>query len=156
MPTAEIRSDRDRINNLFNSISSEQNKVDISLLPVFSSYMAIKAAGYVEKSVKEILSEYARRNSNKQILQYISSTVEYENSLNCEKIQKIFDKFEKNWWEKIDTKLDQSIRDGVNSLKTIRDQIAHGKHNGTGLTVVKQYFDSAIKLIDISGKEILK
>lgn len=156
MPTSEIRSDRDRINNLFKSISIEQHKVDISLLSVFSSFMAIKAAGYVEKSVKEILSEYARRNTNKQILQYISSTVEYENSLNCEKIQKIFDRFEKSWWEKIDQKLDQSIREGVNSLKTIRDQIAHGKHNGTGLTIVKQYFDSSTKLIEISGKEILK
>lgn len=155
MITADIRSERDRIRSLFKAVIAEQNKVSMTLLPVFSSYMAVKASGFVEISVKEILSEYGRRNSNNEIRTFIVSNVHYENSLNCEKIQKLLDRFDKTWWVSIVSKIDQSTRDAINSLKTIRDQVAHGKNNGTGIIVINQYFESSVKFIKTIASEII-
>lgn len=116
---------------------------DFSVLGIFSNHLAIRAAGHVELSVQEVLSEYARVRGNTQLSLYVRRSVERNNSLNCEKIKAITDSFDKDWWLAIEGHTSKVSRDAVDSLKTIRDQLAHGNHNGTGLAVIKQYYADA-------------
>lgn len=120
---SEIRAARDKIAAQYVLVQAELDKVDVRLQTVFANQMAIRSAGLVEKSVQLILAEYARRRSNEVLANFISKHVAWENSLNCEKIQKLLDRFDKDWWPKTFQATTEEGRLAVDSLKTIRDQL---------------------------------
>jgi hypothetical protein len=120
---------------------------DIRVQGVFSSHLVILASGHVEISVREIIGSYVKARSNPLISNFSIKTLERENSLNSDKICTILDKFNKDWKTRLFDKLANSEKEAVDSLKTLRDQIAHGKPNGTGYLVVKQYFKESCKYI---------
>jgi hypothetical protein len=121
--------------------------VDIGVQGFFASHLVILASGHIEISVREIVCQYVTHRSNQKISRFSIKTLEYENSLNCEKISKILDKFDTDWKSELATKILASEKEAVDSLKTLRDQIAHGKPNGTGYITVKRYYEDSCKYI---------
>jgi hypothetical protein len=107
---------------------------------VYSSYLVVKTAGLVEVAVRDILGEYARQRGNVELQRYISAMIERENSLNCEKIERLFLRFAPNWWTDLTVAIPIAQREAVDSIKTLRDQFAHGKPNGTGFAIVDGYY----------------
>ncbi len=148
MLLTEIRSQRDRIDFQFKLIEGQQDQIDIRLLGLAANQMALRCAGLVERSVQLILAEYARLRSTPEIARYVQRNAEWENSLNCEKIERLLERFDPKWWPSIKSKVNEEARSGVDSLKTIRDQLAHGGDNGTGLTSTKKYHQGSCRLID--------
>jgi hypothetical protein len=144
----EIRSRRDRISSQFALIEAEKDKVDVRLLSLFANQMALRCAGLVEKSVQLILAEYARRRANPEIARFVQRQAEWENSLNCEKIEKLLDRFNKDWWRDIEASTTEESRLAIDSLKNIRDQLAHGGENGTGLVSILSYHIASSQLVD--------
>lgn len=151
----DVRSEVDRIRSQFKQYTDLCDKSDFSLHPVYANYMVLKSAGFLESSIRSILAEYARRHSNQQIMRFLIKTVERENSLNCEKISKIICKLDSNIWNSVESKVEIESKEGVDSLKTIRDQVAHGKHNGTSIRTVSQYFENSLGVVELIGKEML-
>lgn len=145
---ADIRSSRDRIDAQFKLIEEHQQQADIRLLGLAANQMALRCAGLVERSVQLILAEYARQRATPQIARYVQKNAEWENSLNCEKIERLLSKFDSNWWPQIANQVDDESRFAVDSLKNIRDQLAHGNDNGTGLTSIRKYHIASCRLID--------
>lgn len=145
---AEVRAAKDRIAYLFTALDREKDNMDLRLQGVFANHLALKAAGFVEKSVQLTVAEYARRHSNPLVSSYVLRTIEWENSLNCEKIEKILSRFDPGWWPTISAHLTEENLSAIDSLKNIRDQLAHGGDNGTGFTVIRRYFESAIVVIE--------
>lgn len=137
-------------------MESASNSVDIKLLSVFSNHLAIKSAGLIEKSLQYTLDEYCRRRSSAFIANFVRKMAERENSLNCEKIRNFLDRFDSSWWSEIQQDLDEPVFVAIDSLKTIRDQIAHGNHNGTGLITIKQYYENVVIFCTTMQKVILK
>lgn len=143
MPPHQIVSDEQRLSKLSKNLNEAIADVDLPLQYVFSNHLVLAGAGHVENSVLAILAEYCRQHSNIPIKRYVAKTVSRNNSLNCEKIKSISDDFDTSWWPEIINSTGQNVRDSIDSLKTLRDQIAHGKMNGTGITVVSQYCSDA-------------
>lgn len=110
----------------------------------------------VETSIIQILSEYGRLNGNPRIKRFVEKTVERNNSLNCEKIKKILDNFDIAWWPSIQGRCSPEVLEAVDSLKTLRDQLAHGKENGTGLHTVKRYHENAKVFVEKVSVTILR
>ncbi|WP_366933762.1 HEPN domain-containing protein [Devosia sp.] len=145
---AEIRSARDRLDFQYKLVQGEFDKVDVRLQNVFSNQLALKSAGLVEKSVQYVLNEYARRRSNETIANFVLKQVSWENSLNCEKISKLLDRFDRGWWPEVESSTSEESRLAVDSLKTIRDQIAHGGENGTGMVTIIRYHQASLQFVD--------
>lgn len=128
---------------------------EIRLQSVFSQYLIIKGSGLIELCVKEVVAEYARRYSNNQIKSYLVKSVSYENALNCNKIKMIFDRFSSDWWSRIEAATSNSERSAVDSIKTLRDQIAHGGQNGTGFSTVEQYYINVKRFSEAVCNELI-
>ena len=143
MPPPQISSEEQRLNKLAKDLRDAADDADLNIQHVFSSHLILAGAGHVENSVIYILSEYGRINGNPAIKRFVEKTVSRNNSLNCDKIKAISDQFQLEWWSHIEATTKDAERDAVDSLKTLRDQIAHGRRNGTGFTVVKGYLDCA-------------
>jgi len=143
MPLPRITFEEQRLDKLSADLRLAVDDADLNLQHVFSSHLVLASAGHVENSVIQILSEYGRVNGNPVIKRFVEKTVARNNSLNCEKIKLVSDQFHPEWWPQLEVAIAASEKEAVDSLKTLRDQVAHGKRNGTGFTVVKGYFDNA-------------
>lgn len=106
--------------------------------------MAVQCAGFVEFSLQQTIYEYAQKRANSEIAEYILTRANYLNSLNCKKIREFLGGFSSTWWPEIETLSGAKIIGSVDSLKNVRDDVAHGKNNGTGLTTIKQYFSDCV------------
>jgi hypothetical protein len=129
------------------ALRAQANSCALSFQHVYSSHAALKASGLVELGVREILGEYARRNSNRAVKNFVENVVEWENSLNCEKIEKLLNRFDSTWWPSVRGRTTLSQQSAINSLKTLRDQYAHGKYNGTGYLIVEGYYFDAKQFV---------
>lgn len=143
MPPLLITREEQRLDKLSADLRGAVNDADLSLQHVFSSHLVLAGAGHVEQSVINILSEYGRLNGNPKIRRFVEKTIARNNSLNCEKIKTVTDQFDADWWIQIEATTSEVDRVAVDSLKTLRDQIAHGKRNGTGFSIVESYYKSS-------------
>ena len=144
-----------RFEALLPELRAAANDCGMSFQHVYSSYAALKGAGLVEFAFGEILSEYARQRGNPELARYVKSAVGWENSLNCEKIEKLLNRFDAAWWPAIFARTSPAQRSAVDSLKTLRDQYAHGTYNGTGYLVVEGYYFSAKQLVNEVASELV-
>ncbi len=141
-------SEVQRIDHLVTTLDSTVDSVDPIIQNLYASQVVLAAAGYVESATTHILSEYAQRHGgNPRVSRYIARTVLRNNSLNCEKIKNILDRFDSEWWLTLDRETSDQKKSAVNSLKNLRDAIAHGKQNGTGYTTVKTYYSECKKFV---------
>lgn len=143
-----VISNGQRIDALLGILEATVWEVDPQIQNVYANHVVLAGAGHVESAILAILSEYGRKHGNVRISRYVERTIERNNSLNCEKIERILHQFDKDWWPEIKATTAPENIEAIDSLKTLRDQIAHGKPNGTGYTIVKQYYTNAKKFID--------
>ncbi|MEE4208011.1 MAG: HEPN domain-containing protein [Parvularcula sp.] len=144
-----------RIDNLKSRMDECIWDVDASIQSVLSNYLVLAGAGLIENGLNHVLSEYGRRVGDVRIRRYVARTVSRHNSLNCKKIKDILEQFDPEWWRQIENNLSPADLEAVDSLKTLRDQIAHGRPNGTGFRTVEQYYSSAKRVISEISSVIL-
>ena len=128
--------------------------VEDRIQPIFSKHLIIAGSGLIENAVSTILYEYCQSRSNQQIQRFVSKSVGRLNTLSCKKIEELLNRFDKEWWKKVENQTSKDVRDSVDSLRNVRNQIAHGNHNGTGYTVAKQYYRDAKIFINVIEKVI--
>lgn len=129
-----------RLDSTLVYVRGQANSCPMDMQHVYSSYLVVRAAGMIEVSFRDILGEYSRRHGNSILKNYTASMVERENSLNCDKIEKLLVRFSASWWSHLKTVIPEPQRSAVDSIKTLRDQFAHGKPNGTGFAIVDGYY----------------
>jgi hypothetical protein len=108
---------------------------------VYTSYLVVRGAGLIEVAVRDILQSYATRRGSPELSKFVVAMVARENSLSCEKLERIFGRFSPDWWGGIRAVTTEPERSAVDSLKTLRDQFAHGQANGTGFAIVENYYN---------------
>lgn len=128
---------------------------DLVVQSVFSNHVVLLAAGFVEQSISIILTEYTRNRSQPQIVAYVGRNVARLNSLNCEKTERLLNSFDRSWWPRIQEVTRAQCFEAVDSLKNLRDQIAHGRPNGTGFRTVSEYFTDAKGFVNGVSQVIL-
>jgi hypothetical protein len=143
----EIRRNQQKIDSVVNEMDGSIADVSPSLQGVLSSHLVILASGHIELSVKELIKRYGETHGNRQIVRFIDRTIDRENSLNCEKIEKVLSRLDREWWPRLTNAIGADESAAVDSLKALRDQIAHGRFNGTGFMTVRNYYDGAKRFV---------
>ena len=132
-----------RIDTLVQNLGQTVDDVDPLVQNVFANHVVLAGAGLVENSVIAILAEFSLKCGCQPLSSYVERTVGFNNSLNCNKIRQILDRFDNTWWADVKKLTSPASRSAVDSLKTLRDKVAHGKPNDTGFTTVKGYYAEA-------------
>lgn len=137
-----------RIDHRVSAMAELVDSVSPVIQNAFSSQLIISGAGLIEKSVTYLLSEYGRRHGNPMLSRYVQKSVERNNSLNCEKICNLFNHFDSGWWPELYGVTTEEERLAVDSLKTLRDKIAHGGPCGAGFSVARGYYATSKRFIE--------
>lgn len=119
---------------------------DTRILGNITRYYAILTASYVEFSLQEVVRSYVEMRSSKIISSVVTSFVERQNSIDCRKIRIVLDSFDKRLYPSFESRIGPDRVEAINSLKNLRDSLAHGNDNGTSYIKIKDYYD---KIVDI-------
>jgi hypothetical protein len=142
MPSPAIQSHRAKTKNLADLCKLYADNGDTIIQGYLAKYLAIMASAYIEISVKEELSDFCQKRSHPFIVEFVRAATSYENSLGCNKIEVLLGKFDRRIWGVLKSSLTDEELTSIDSLKALRDQIAHGKDNNTGYLVISRYFEA--------------
>ena len=101
MPSTVVQSHRAKTKNLADLCKLYATYDDTRIQGYLAKYLAIMASAYVEISVKEELAIFCETRSHPSIREFVKTTVSWENSLGCSKIEAILGKFDKGLWERL-------------------------------------------------------
>ena len=141
-PLEVVRSES-RLDALF---AKTAGITDIEVQAHWARYLCILVSGYLETSIKEILSEYTRRRADPTVRNYVETQLEWFQNPSLEKVAQLLGAFDKSAVSTIDA-LDQSTKDAVNSINNNRNSIAHGRNVGIGITTLAGYYGETKKFV---------
>lgn len=128
---------------------------DMRMQGEWAKYLCVLASGYLENSIRILITEYISKNSSPKIQRFNDPQI--SNLTNCKhgKIVKTLEQFDVNWAStfvnEVDakSKIPDEIKDSIDSLVQNRHDIAHGKNVGVGYVRVKTYFEKAHVAVEI-------
>lgn len=120
-------------------IDKMDETTDIYMQAHHGRYLAILTAGYFEKAVQSAIIEFARNRSSREVTRFVERQISWEGSINRIKLKQILERFDDDIFERIEKIVDEEAKNAVDSIKGLRDQLAHGDDNGTGYGTVKRY-----------------
>lgn len=154
MSSPVIQSHWAKTKNLALLCKSSADFDDTRIQGYLAKSLAIMASAYIEICVREVIAEFCGKRSHELIREFVTSMIEYENSLNCGKIEKLLGKFDRRIWLALKADMTPEQAEAIDSLKALRDQIAHGKDNNTGYLVITRYFEALTDFPDKLSKAL--
>jgi|SRR3954468_5239937 hypothetical protein len=142
---AEVARRKQRLTSLFKTIDG----TDLSgeLISHYSRYLCILTSGFVEQSVKELVTEYCRKRSSEPIQRYVGSQLKKLRNIDSEKLKQLIESFSVEWWREISEKYPDQL-ESIGSIATVRNNVSHGGDTGITMSTMLQYFNDACILMD--------
>jgi len=146
---------KSKLDSLFQKGDDVSVRGDLYLQSHWSRYVCVMVSGFLEVSIREILSEYTRRHSCAELQQYVDSHLEWFINPGTKKLAELLGKFSVEWKKWLDETLEQEIKDAVDGIVSNRNNISHGKDVGISYVTTKGYYSSILIFINKLGVQVL-
>ena len=108
--------------------------------------MTIWASGYLEVVCQETLTNFAQKRSVPEVAQYVRSQLRWFQNPNMDRITRLVGEFDRGKAESLRTWAEGPVAESVNSIRNLRNQIAHGRLPGVSVVGIVGHFRNARKL----------
>lgn len=146
-----IDAHRKRIDAAFERAKALESNPE--LLADFAKYLCVLVSGFLEKSISEIVLEYARGSGSPSLQRYVERNTARFTNANSERILSLLGAFDPEWRNKMAEFLVDEFKDATDSVYSLRNQIAHGSSVGLTYHRISNYY-LAIKKVVEKAKEI--
>ncbi len=146
MPNLEITRHKHRLDALFNRVSTLSQ--DPELMAHWARYLCILASGFLEESVRILLSEYVQKKANATVSRYVNAQLDGFQNPKAGKILELLRGFDPLWAESVEQFMGDERKDAVDSIVNNRHQIAHGRSVGISYVTIKKYYEKAVEVVD--------
>jgi hypothetical protein len=147
MKNIDLVRQKQRLDSLFDKVKTLD--ADVELQSHWSRYLCVLVSGFIENSVKIVLSSYAEKHADKRISNFVERDLQ---DLQNAKMGKILDwvgKFDPAWREALERDLLDHQKDAINSVVTNRHQIAHGGSVGLSYVAIKNYYEAVVSAVEV-------
>ena len=141
---------------LFDYADALQERADIDdeVKAHFTSYLCVRTSGYVEFAVKTILREYAKSKTNEpNISNFVNSQMERTLNPNRGAMLSLIGEFNSDWSETIKADIKNEIGTSLDSIVSLRNQIAHGEDVTLAFHDMQKYFGHAQEVVKLIYKQ---
>jgi len=142
----EVHRHKRRLDVLFDKVEDID---DIEMKAEWAKYLCVLTSGYIEQSVRTILSDFADDRSHDVVSSYVSSQLDYFNNPKAGRIEEVARRFNPQWANHIRDAIEGEIKEALNSIVANRHQIAHGRDVDLSFVRMKGFYDRATRAIDI-------
>ena len=148
MKNPAIIEAKEYLDRLFNKVNSFS--ADDELKSHLVQYLCIQVSGFVETSIQSLLTEYARNQSNFFVANYVERQLQrnFQNP-NMETIFQVMKSFNPDWEIDLQTQVTDEMRGAIGSIRSNRNQIAHGRSVTISYAPIQRYYQSAIAVIEL-------
>jgi len=150
MKNIEIVRYQQRLDDLFEKV---KDIPDFELQSHWARYLCVLVSGYLETSVRAIYSEYSNKRANRNVANYVSSGLERFQSPKMGNILDLTRAFSLQWAEELENVTEGELKESVDSIVANRHNIAHGRDSGISYARIREYYQNAIKVIELIEKQ---
>lgn len=133
------------ISDLESDIQLARKQSDDEIKSLLAKIVCIRISGLLEIALKCRISDYSEKKTPKEIKRFLTQKFKDITNLKAKKLCDILSTFSLDWQKSFEEKLSENsqIKSSLDSLITLRNDIAHGQNCVTSLSNVQQYFDDA-------------
>jgi hypothetical protein len=150
MKTLEALRYKQRLDNLFQQISAFSGNIELQ--SQWARYLCILVSGFVETSICAIYGEFARKTASPYVANFVKCELDSFQNPKMGKILDLARAFNPLWADELATATEGELKDAVDSIVANRNQIAHGRDVGITYIRMKNYYERAIKVVDLVEK----
>ena len=130
---------------------------DIELSAHWGRYICVLTAGFLEKSIQEVYSEFVHAASSPAVARFAESKLDRINNPKAGQFVETARSFKPEWAEDLQLFLDEGggrRRNAIDSIMNNRHQIAHG--DGAQITVhrVREYLPHCIEVVEFIEDQV--
>lgn len=148
MKNTEVIRAKQKLDNIFAKIY-QLPLDDIELKSHWARYLCILVSGFLETSVRSIYSEYAKKVSNSNVANFVERKLADLQNPKMEKILQLTGTFNPEWESNLRIATEGELKDAINSIVANRNNIAHGRDVNITYIRIKDYYEKAIKVINM-------
>ena len=121
----------------------------IELRAHWARYICVLLSGFLENSLKEVYSCYARSCSAPAVGDYVESQLERVQNPKASRFVETAQAFNKLWASDLTAFLEEDGRkEAIDAIMANRHQIAHGKDSGITLARISDYLAKSVRVIE--------
>lgn len=124
---------------------------------ICSHNLIIETSSLIEIGTKEIIISFCSNKSSTQIQKYLFQKLNNEHVSNVKSIKCLLERFNPDWAEQFLCKMNKNDEQkvAINSIRAIRNSVAHGGSNVIGIVRVKNYYNHSKRTVNILAEIIL-
>ncbi len=147
MNSKSIVQRKQRLDSLFEKVRAIGD--DSEVKSHWARYLCVLVSGFIEQSVRIILTEYASNKSHVRVSNFVDRQLRDLQNAKCDKLLDWVARFDPTWRTTIEGQMDDRLVSAINSIVGNRHQIAHGHDVGLTYTQVKGYYDAVVEAIEL-------
>ena len=155
MKSQEISRQLQRINGLI-AKTDEACGSNLEMQSHWAKYICILAAGLLENAIKDVYSDYAKRQVSQPIAKFVNSNLSRIRNPKTELFIETAGAFKDHWKQELTDYVDlEGRREAIDSIMNQRHLIVHGSvHNSNiSLTQIKSYLSKAVEVVEFIEKQ---
>jgi len=145
---------KDRLDVMF-ALAAKQ-VADEEVLSHWACYLCVLTSGFIEVSLKAILSEYVEARSHPDVTNFVVSRLQRITNLKEEKVYDLLAAFQPAWAEHFRLKRTDTQKAALNSVVANRNQIAHGHSVELTLARMKDYYRDIVAVLNLIEKQCVR
>ena len=155
MPSAQYVVDRfaeieTTIEHIQNGIKGDGNE---KISAYLASYLAVYISGVYEDCIEHLVIERAKQAKDSMLVSFITATVDLSfRNPEYAKVKELISKFDPQYGIKLRGMIDDNAIEALNSIKTNKDQTAHGKPTQATFKDIIGYHARAVSIFDAVEK----
>mgnify|MGYP001620158171 CR=1 FL=1 len=114
----------------------------------YARHLCVLVSGYVERSVAEILLEYARHTTAAPLRSYLDVSLKRLRNVDSERLLNTIGSLDAGWRSELAAFVVDERQAALNSIVGLRNDIAHGGGTSVSLAQVEKYWTSVQEVID--------
>lgn len=121
---------------------------DDEALAHWARYLCVLVSGFLENSVREVLTEFARTRSDPAVARYVAADLSGLTNARATKIVELVARFGPDHRSAVERAIEGDMRDALDSVVANRNLIAHGGNVGLTLPVVRDYYARVVRAVE--------
>ncbi|MFX0200778.1 MAG: HEPN domain-containing protein [Candidatus Hodarchaeota archaeon] len=147
----DVSREKQKIDHIFNL--ANQIQPDDELLSHWAKYLCVLTSGFVENSLRAILTQFVAPRSSSEVANYVESKIRTITNLNEERVYQLLWSFSSDWGDKFREKRTEKQKDAIDSVVANRNLIVHGRSVGITIVRMREYYAEIIKTITMIDEE---
>lgn len=135
---AEVARLKQRLDATFKRV--KEAGPDLEIQSDFARYLCVLVSGFLEKSISELVVQHSRNIGVPTLQRFVHQRTKLFANAKTQKISDLLGDFDPDWKLKFDRHVAGEIRDAIDAVVSLRNQIAHGQSVGVTFATIADYY----------------